>query len=166
MNLSLSLRYYPDPILRRSALPIAKITPKITKLVDDMVHMMYRSPHTIGLAAPQVGYSLRLIVIDVTIKQKQHGLIVLINPVMVSGEGEKIIREGCLSLPDYTANVKRFQNVSVEGLNRTGEKVRIETNGIEAICLQHEIDHVDGILFLDRVESMKTDIFRRKKYSS
>lgn len=127
---------------------------------------MYAMPHSIGLAAPQVGYGLRLIVLDVSAKEKKNGLLIMLNPVLVKGEGEKIVREGCLSLPDYTANVKRFSKVIVESVNLQGEKNRVESDGMEAICLQHEIDHIDGILFIDRVQSLKTDIFRRKRYSS
>jgi len=158
------IRVYPDPILRRKALPIQKLTPKVVNLANELVSAMRAAPHTIGLAAPQVGLGLRLIAVDVSPKEKGNGLIVLINPEMINGCGEKIVREGCLSLPDYTGNVKRYEKVTVAGMNLEGQEVEILSQGMEAVCLQHEIDHLDGILFIDRVESLATDIFRRKRY--
>jgi peptide deformylase len=134
------------------------------EFIESMIETMYASPGTIGLAAPQAGNPVRLIVLDVTAKEKKNGLIVLMNPVLVRGEGSKVIREGCLSLPDYTGNVRRYERVVVKGIDRAGQERLIETSGVEAICFQHEIDHVDGMMFLDRVDSLKTDIFRRKKY--
>ncbi len=160
----LPIRHYPDSVLRKKAAPIHQITTEIDRLISDMIDTMYASPSTIGLAAPQVGHPLRLIVLDVTPKEKKHGLLTLMNPVLVKLAGAKVVREGCLSLPDYTGNVKRYEHVVVHGKDRHGHSVAIEASGIEAICLQHEIDHIDGMLFLDRVESLKTDIFRRKRY--
>lgn len=160
----LPIRRYPDPILRKRSIEIHRINRKVELLIDDMIETMSHSPNTIGLAAPQVGHGMRLIAVDVTPKEKQHGLIVLINPILSRGFGSKIVREGCLSLPDYTGNVKRYEWVIVHGIDRTGRPVEIESYGIEAVCLQHEIDHVDGMMFLDRVESLKTDVFRRKRY--
>ncbi len=162
----LDIRRYPDPVLRRKAQPIHRITPEIDKLVDDMVKTMYESPNTIGLAAPQVGHALQLIAVDVSSKEKKHGLLVLFNPVLIWGKDKKILREGCLSLPDYTGNVTRYTQVGVQALNRKWETVKIEADGIEAICLQHEIDHIEGLMFLDRVACLKTDIFRRKRYGN
>lgn len=162
----LEIRHYPDPILRRKACPVHQITPQIDKLVDDMVKTMYESPSTIGLAAPQVGHALQLIVVDVSPREKKHGLLALFNPVLLWGNGKKILREGCLSLPDYTGNVTRFTQVAVMAMDREGMKVKIETDGIEAICLQHEIDHIEGMMFLDRVACLTTDIFRRKRYGT
>lgn len=130
-----------------------------------MIETMYLSPNTIGLAAPQVGYPLQLVILDVSRKEKKHGLLVLINPVLLKGEGRKVVREGCLSLPDYTGNVGRFEHVIVSAQDRRGKNFEIKTDGIEAVCIQHEIDHIEGMMFLDRVESLKTDIFRRKRYA-
>jgi peptide deformylase len=160
----LSIRLYPDPILRKKTAPVSRITAEIEDLLSDMIQTMHASPATIGLAAPQVGHPVSVIVVDVTPKEKRHGLIVLLNPVLVAGDGKKILREGCLSLPDYTGNVTRFERVTVQGKNRQGIKVEFSTSGVEAICLQHEIDHINGLMFLDRVDSLKTDIFRRKRY--
>lgn len=161
---SLEIRHYPDPVLRRKAQPVHHITPEIHKLVDAMVKTMYESPSTIGLAAPQVGISVQLIVVDVSSKEKKHGLLVLFNPVLLWGKEKKILREGCLSLPDYTGNVVRYTQVGVQAMTLDGKVVKIETDGIEAICLQHEIDHIEGMMFLDRVACLTTDIFRRKRY--
>lgn len=163
---ALSIRVYPDPILRRKALPIHKLTPKVIALAHDLVGAMRAAPHTIGLAAPQIGLSLRLIAVDVSAKEQGNGMVVLVNPSVTEGRGGKIVREGCLSLPDYTGNVRRYEEVTVEGLDLKGAAVRISARGLEAVCLQHEIDHLDGILFIDRVESLATDIFRRKRYFS
>lgn len=160
----LSIRHYPDAILRKKAHSVVRITPEVQALIRDMTETMYRSPSTIGLAAPQVGHASRVIVVDVSPKEQKHGLLVLLNPVLVRGEGTKIVREGCLSLPDYTGSVKRYEAVTVQAKSQELKDIFIETEGIEAICLQHEIDHIEGVLFIDRVESLKTDIFRRKRY--
>ncbi len=160
----LTITHYPDEILRRKSEPIHHISPAINKLIDDMIKTMYASPKTIGLAAPQVGHSVQLIVVDVSAREKKHGLMVLINPAMIWGKEEKFLREGCLSLPDYTGNVTRYNHVLVRGLDRGGSAIEIETDGIEAICLQHEIDHINGMMFIDRVSSLTTDVFRRKRY--
>ena len=155
---------YPHPVLRTRARPINKMTAAIRRLIDDLAETMYASPGTIGLAAPQVGQALRLIVVDVSRKEQGHGLVVLINPLIKASGDRRIVREGCLSLPDYTANVGRAQRVFVTGVNPSGHTLRFQVEGIEAVCFQHEVDHLDGLLFLDRVESLKTDIFRRKRY--
>ncbi len=162
----LPIRHYPDAILRKKTTSIQIITAQIQEIIQNMIETMYRSPNTIGLAAPQVGHALRLIVLDVTSKEKRHGLLVLLNPVLIKGEGKKVVREGCLSLPDYTGNVSRFEHITVQAQNREGKTLEIETDGIEGVCIQHEIDHINGMMFLDRVESLKTDIFRRKRYQS
>ena len=122
------------------------------------------------MAAPQIGAVKRAVVVDVTWlpprkgkePPKGHGLIALLNPVVVKAEGEMTFREGCLSIPEFLADVKRARWVRVEGLGRDGQATAIETEGFEAVALQHEIDHLDGVLFLDRVANIKTDLFRRK----
>jgi peptide deformylase len=118
----------------------------------------------VGLAAPQIGEIVRAIVVDAG-RNPRHtgqGRFVLFNPEILAREGEQLFREGCLSLPDYTANIRRSQFVRVRGLDLAGEHVEIAAEGFEAVVFQHEIDHLDGILFLDRVVDLKTDLFRRK----
>jgi peptide deformylase len=121
----------------------------------------------VGLAAPQLGDEVRIVVVDVSEHPRatrHHGLLVLVNPVIRLSSGGEIAREGCLSIPDLTANVKRATEVLVETSDPEGETRAIEAEGFEARALQHEIDHLDGILFLDRVASLTTDVFRRKQY--
>ena len=120
-----------------------------------------------GAAAPQLGELVRLIAVDVTGHKKTttcHGELVLLNPVVTASEGAVVMREGCLSIPDLTANVRRATAITLSALGADGEPVEIETEGFEARCILHELDHLDGILFLDRVDSLATDVFRRKTY--
>jgi len=130
---------------------------------------MRSSPGGVGIAAPQVGMPWRIVVVDVSAHRRgsheqNHGLLVLINPEILAMGGKQVVREGCMSVPDYTANVQRAQWVLVDALGRDGERKIIESIGFEAVAIQHETDHLDGVLFLDRVVSVKTDLFRRKKY--
>jgi peptide deformylase len=114
------------------------------------------------LAAPQIGISRRVAVVDVSKKEKKHGAFVMINPILLHGEGLQIPREGCLSVPDLLANVRRYQTVSIRFQDDTGSECFLKTDGFEALAVQHEIDHLDGKLFLDRVANLKTDVFRRR----
>jgi peptide deformylase len=120
------------------------------------------------VSAPQLGAPVRMIVVDVSEHPKttrHHGLLVLVNPRIAFASGAEVAREGCLSIPDLTANVRRATEIVVEARDPAGAVRILESEGFEARCLQHEIDHLDGILFLDRVDSLKTDVFRRKRYS-
>ena len=139
-------------VLREKAVPVKEITPNIAKLLDNMLETMYAA-NGVGLAAPQIGVSKRVVVIDVG-----DGPLELINPVIVEKEGESIDEEGCLSIPWVTGQVARAAKVKVEALNRHGEKQLIEGEGLLARCLQHELDHLEGILFVDKAS--KT--FRRR----
>lgn len=126
---------------------------------------MRAHPRCVGLAAPQIGAAVRLVVIDVTEHPKGeggHGLLVLANPRLLESSGSVSGREGCLSIPDLTANVTRAAQIAVEGLDEAWQPIRVEAGGFEARVLQHELDHLDGVLFLDRVTSLKDDVFRRK----
>ena len=116
------------------------------------------------MAAPQIGYALRVIVVDVSRKrgEKGHGLIVMVNPVILALEGRKMLRDGCLSVQDYTGNVLRHEQAVVEGFTLDGRVVTLTTSGFEALAFQHEVDHLNGLLFLDRIQSLSTDLFRRK----
>ena len=137
---------YGAPILRQQAKPVKNITPNVIKLLQNMADTMYAAPG-VGLAAPQIGVSKRVVVIDVG-----DGLLELINPEIVSRDGSELESEGCLSLPSITLKVKRAAKVRVKALNREGKRVEIVGEGMLARALQHEIDHLDGILFIDRAE--------------
>lgn len=142
-------------------------TEELQKFIDNLIETMYNSPGGIGISAPQVGLSKRIIVVDARPNKKttiNHGLIVMINPVIVASEGELLIREGCMSIPDYTGNIERKNKIIVKGFDRNFNEITIETEGMEAVVFQHEIDHLDGILFIDRIKNPHTDLFRRKKY--
>jgi peptide deformylase len=128
---------------------------------------MFASPSCVGVAAPQIGVSLRAFSVDVTGHKKAdscHGPFVLFNPVLVLARHQELAREGCLSVPDLTGNVARATEVVVRGLTAEGTMTVIEANAFEARALLHELDHLDGLLFLDRVGSVSTDVFRRKRY--
>ena len=158
---------YPNKILKIVSQEILQLDDKVNLLIQNMVDTMYNHNGCVGLAAPQVGYNLRLIAVDVSKHKKtsvHHNLLILLNPVITQKEGSIIVREGCLSLPDYTGNVQRATRVIVKGLGPNGAQIEINTEGFEAIALQHELDHLDGYLFIDRVSSVKRDIFRRKMY--
>ena len=161
-----SLVFYPDPRLKTVCEPVDAITDDIRDAAQDLLDTMDAGPpRTVGIAAPQVGVLSRIAVVDTSRNPKHpagHGLLVLVNPRIVAHDGEQFFREGCLSLPDYTANIRRFQSVTVEALGLDGETVSVDAEGFEAVVLQHEIDHLDGLLFLDRVADMKRDLFRRK----
>jgi len=138
------------------------------ELIADLVETMRGSPACVGLAAPQIGVNQRVIVVDVTGHPKTgtcHGLVCLIDPVIVDTSGRNVGREGCMSVPDLTARVARSERVVVRGIDDTGAERVIATDAFEARALQHEIDHLDGLLILDRVASLSTDVFRRQTYS-
>lgn len=137
-----------DKVLKEHAAPVAKIDKRIKQLLSDMAQTMYDADG-VGLAAPQVGISLRVVVIDVG-----DGLIELINPVITEHEGCEKGPEGCLSVPGVYGEVERYARVTVEGLDRSGKKVRISGTGLLARALQHEIDHLDGVLFIDKADSI------------
>jgi peptide deformylase len=152
---------FPNPVLKQKSRPIQKIDPKILQLVQDMAETMYSAPG-VGLAAPQVGHSLRLAVIDVTPADGPKNLLVLINPEIVAAEGECTWDEGCLSVPDCNEEVKRSKKVVVRYQNLQGENAEITGEELLAIALQHEIDHLDGILFIDRLSPLKRRLIKKK----
>jgi len=152
---------YPEEILRQRAEPITEIDEEVVKLVDHMTETMYSAPG-IGLAATQVGVAKQVLVVDIAPRRPESELIVLINPEIVAAEGEVIFEEGCLSVPDYQAEVKRHEKIAVRGLNLKGEEVEIEAEGLLAVVLQHEIDHLNGMLFIDRLSKLKRDLYKRK----
>ncbi|ODT46202.1 MAG: peptide deformylase [Nitrospira sp. SCN 59-13] len=156
--------HYPHPTLKSESAPALPSDPATQVVVQDLLDTLAASPG-VALAAPQIGSGLRVIVVDVSRKKGEqgHGLIVLINPVILVLDGPKILREGCLSVPDYTGNVLRHEQAVVEGLAPDGSVVTLTTSGFEALAFQHEVDHLNGLLFLDRIQSLSTDLFRRKR---
>ncbi len=165
----LPIRIFPDPVLKEKAAPAEGVTAEVAAFIDDLLDTMRNSPGGVGIAAPQVGTPLRIVIVDVSehrrgSRERNHGLLILLNPEILAMGGKEIVREGCMSVPDYTANVQRAQWVLVDAISRDGERKIIESTGFEAVAIQHEMDHLDGVLFLDRVVSVKTDLFRRKKY--
>ncbi|MGA6994335.1 MAG: peptide deformylase [Candidatus Deferrimicrobiaceae bacterium] len=165
----LPILQFPDPRLKETSAPVTGVTAEVSAFIDDLLETMRESPGCVGIAAPQVGMSSRIIVVDVSAhrrggQEENHGLLVLVNPEILARGGKQLVREGCMSVPDYTANVQRAQWVLVDALDRGGKQTILEAIGFEAVAIQHEVDHLDGYLFLDRVSSIKTDLFRRKRY--
>jgi len=152
---------YGDPVLARKAEPVAEITDEIRQLIDDMIETMYAAPG-VGLAAPQIGVPLRVCVIDISGGRRGGQVITLVNPEFVERTGMQLEEEGCLSGPGYHATVARPERAVVRGLNREGEEVTIEGTGLLARALQHELDHLDGTLFLSRLRGLPRDLIIRK----
>ena len=157
----LEIKKYPAKVLKQKAAPVASVDNETQTLIDNMIETMYAAPG-VGLAAPQVGVSKRLAVIDISTKDASAPLLVLINPVLVQKEGDVEFEEGCLSLPDYTAKVSRAEKVVVRAVDRQGRHIEIEAEGLLAIALQHEIDHLDGILLIDRISPIKREFFKKR----
>ena len=161
-----TIRVYPDPILKQIAEPVEEIDESVVAIVQDLVDTMLDAGHSVGVAAPQIGVLQRVMVVDVSTsklgRDNNHGLLEMVNPEIIERSGSKMMREGCMSVPDYTGNVTRAEHILIEFTNRNGQLRVIEASGFEAVAIQHELDHLDGLLFLDRVSSLKTDLYRRK----
>lgn len=155
------IRIYPDPVLKARATEIETIDGRVVHLAEEMAETMYAAPG-VGLAAPQVGISERLIVVDVKNPEGKKELITLINPEIIEMEGRAVDEEGCLSLPGITENVARAERVLVRGHDLNERQREIEAEGLLAVALQHEIDHLEGILFIDRLSRLKRGIIQRK----
>jgi peptide deformylase len=159
---------YPDPRLKEICAAIDTFDESVEQLLCDLVDTMVDAGHSVGIAAPQIGDLRRTAVVDVSKsklgkKQENHGLLQMVNPEIIEKEGRQVVREGCMSVPDYTGNVTRAESIIVQFLDQNQQLQVIRADGFEAIAIQHELDHLDGFLFLDRVSSLKTDLFRRKK---
>lgn len=152
---------YGTPALHQPARPVDEITAEIQALVTDMIDTMYAAPG-IGLAAPQLGVPLRVCVIDTSLGRDPNALITLINPEFLEREGMQLEEEGCLSVPGFNATVARPQYVKIKGLTRTGEDQTLEGSGVLARAFQHELDHLDGRLFVDRLRGIKREMIVRK----
>jgi len=162
----LDVLVYPDTRLRRVSSPVRNIDDDLSKFVFDLEETMRAGPPSVGIAAPQVGRFERIVIIDVSSKPDipNHGKLILINPKIVSKQGSVVGREGCLSVPDYTGNVMRAEALTLQALNLVGKTVNYQMEGFEARAISHEIDHLEGILFLDRLVSRRNSLFRRKVY--
>ena len=157
----LNILHYPDERLHKVAKPVDKVDDEIRQLIDDMAETMYQAPG-IGLAATQVDYHKRVIVIDVS--EDKTGLIALINPRIIAADGNVMFEEGCLSVPGIYEEVERAEHVVVEALDRNGKSFRLEADGLLAICIQHEMDHLDGKVFVEKLSRLKqTRILSRLK---
>lgn len=152
---------YGDATLHEKARPVEQITPDTDRLIEDMVETMYAAPG-IGLAAPQIGVPLRIFVVDLSMGREPDGLIIVINPEFVERDGMQLEEEGCLSVPGFNATVVRPSRAVIKGLDRHGEPVQVEGKDLLARAFQHEMDHLDGLLFVDRLRGIKRDLIVTK----
>lgn len=156
-----TILHYPDPKLRVKAEPVSEITPEIRKLIDDMAETMYAAPG-VGLAATQIGEPHRLFLVDVAAEDEPSNLLVFINPEILESEGDQTWPEGCLSFPGVTEDIKRSAKVKVRALDRDGKPFELSAEGLLAVAIQHESDHLDGVLMIDRMGVLKKRIVQRK----
>ena len=152
---------YPHPVLADKAKPVPEITDEVRELARDMAETMYVNDG-LGLAAPQIGECCRLVVMDLTGPKERTGLQVLVNPVIIEREGRVVAEEGCLSVDGYRTEVARAEKVKVKALDLAGNEIVIEADGLTAVCIQHEVDHLDGLLFIDRISRLKRALFDKK----
>jgi peptide deformylase len=155
---------FPDRRLKQASQPVERVTEEIRELARDMLEVMYDEPG-IGLAAPQLGAPVRLVVVDVHWNEEgaERNPRVLVNPVIVEASGKITWNEGCLSVPDFQADVERAERVLLRATDLDGNPLEIEASGLEAVCFQHEIDHLDGILFIDRISRLKRSMYVRRR---
>ena len=158
---------YPDERLKQESEAVEKFDLALKDFVNDLEETRLAGPGATGIAAPQVGYAKRIAIVDVSTMKKpvdNHGYLLMINPEITKWAGMVKGREGCLSVPDFTGNVIRAESITIRFQNTDGDWTEFETSGFEARAIQHEIDHLDGMLFLDRLVSRRTDLFQRKVY--
>jgi peptide deformylase len=154
------LRYGAD-VLHAPAAPVAEVTPDIQQLIDDMIQTMYVAPG-VGLAATQVGVPLRIFVCDISVGRNPTDLLTFVNPEFVERDGMQLEEEGCLSVPGFNATVARPSRAVLKGLNRDGREHTVEASGLLARCFQHEMDHLEGTVFVDRLRGLQKDLIVRK----
>lgn len=157
-----NIRIFPEPCLRKKADTVKQFDADLRFVISQMERIMKSQKHGIGLAAPQVGLSIKLAIVDVSSRVASAKKICLINPIILNESMPKVSREGCMSVPDYSAIVKRYENIRVRWQDEKGAFHEGEFTGIEAVCIQHEIDHLNGLLIIDRVTSLKRDLIPRK----
>ena len=159
---------FPHPTLKRKARPLGpEARDEAERVAGDLLDTIAANPRCVGLAAPQLDELVRLVAVDVSEHPKaetSNGLLLLVDPEVVDQSGSEVAREGCLSIPHLTANVRRATAIELRARTPAGDPLELRSEGFEARCLLHEIDHLDGLLFLDRVDSLATDVFRRKRY--
>lgn len=162
----LEILTYPDERLRQVSAPVERFDTAFQQRVDDLEETRLAGPGAVGIAAPQVGWFERVVIVDVSGRKKtrSHGHLVLVNPEITEWDGYAVGREGCLSVPDYTGNVIRAESIHLQALDRDGNPLSFDMQGFEARAVQHEMDHIDGLLFLDRLVSRRQDLFQRKVY--
>ena len=158
----LEILKYPDSRLSKVARPVSNVTDATVQLIGDMLETMYAAPG-VGLAATQIGVLQRIVVLDVDHENPRTNVYKLINPVITHSEGQVIWEEGCLSVVDFTAEVRRAEHIQVVALDERGNERKIEAEGLLAVALQHEIDHLDGKLFIDRISRLKRDLYTRRR---
>ena len=152
---------WPDPVLKKASTSVARVDEEVRQLIDDLAETMYAADG-VGLAAPQVGISRRVVVIDTSPRQEGQKLLHLVNPEILKTEGETVFTEGCLSVPGEAEEVARASKVWVRAVGRDGKPFEVEAEGLLAIALQHEIDHLDGTLFVDHLSSLKRELIRKR----
>lgn len=157
----LEIKTFPDEVLRKKSIPVETIDNNIKELLDNMAETMYNAPG-IGLAAPQVGVNKRVIVIDITGPEEKSGLMKIVNPEILEMDGEVVGEEGCLSVPEEYAEVKRAEKIKVKFLDENSVEHIIEADGLLARAFQHEIDHLDGVLFIDKISPLKREFIKKR----
>ena len=168
----LEIIHYPDERLKQESLPVTDYNEELRTFVQQLDETMRSGPGGVGIAAPQVGRLERIVIVDLSAKDKlpkgstNHGRMVLVNPELTEWEGMVMGREGCMSVPDFTGNVIRAEKIRLTAFDEYGEQHQYDCEGFEARAVQHEVDHLDGLLFLDRLVSRKTDLFKRKVYKT
>lgn len=162
----LQILTYPDDRLRQVSTPVLEFDEALERRIDDLEDTRLSGPGAVGIAAPQLGWFERVIIVDVSVRKKSssHGHLILVNPEITEWEGFAMGREGCLSVPDYTGNVVRAERIHLRALDPQGQPLAFDMEGFEARAIQHELDHLDGLLFLDRLVSRRQDLFARKSY--
>ncbi len=162
----LEILQYPDLRLKQLSEPVERFDDALRDYIVELEQTMRAGPGGVGIAAPQTGHFIRVVIVDVSSKPKieQHGRMVMVNPEIISYDGFAKGREGCMSVPDYTGNVIRAERIELEYFDEFGEQQKIESVGFEARAIQHELDHLEGLLFLDRLVSRRSDLFKRKTY--
>jgi peptide deformylase len=159
---NLGITKYGAKVLRKVAEPVEEINDEVITIINDMLETLYSSKDGVGIAAPQIGVSKRIIIIDTNPSDASSKPIILINPEIVEKEGESIAEEGCLSVPDIRADVKRCERIIVEGLDHEGNKIRVESKDLLARVFQHEIDHINGTLFIDHISKLKQQLIKKR----
>jgi len=162
----LEILQYPDPRLKQLSEPVERFDDVLRDYIVELEQTMRAGPGGVGIAAPQTGHFIRVVIVDVSNKPRieQHGRMVMVNPEIISYDGFAKGREGCMSVPDYTGNVIRAERIELEYFDEFGEQQKIESVDFEARAIQHELDHLEGLLFLDRLVSRRSDLFKRKTY--